>query len=242
MKFRVMSFNLQSGLGRDGVWDWSRSATEIARIAPDVAALQEVAVNRPQYPGIDYPALAAKQLDMHAVFDRALTFPNGGEYGVAVLSRFPLEKVARLALPLPPEAEPRIALVVKVLAPEPFHCICTHFPFQGEYADDDAGRTAAAAEIDAYAAAHRLAPCLLMGDLNSPPHAPALELLRRRWRVLNDLGSGVPTAETGKYGWMEIDYICAAPGIVCRKFVTDPALGASDHHAVYADVEIGAAR
>ena len=46
MKLRVMSYNLQSGLGRDGVWDWRRSAAEIARIAPDVAALQEVAVNR----------------------------------------------------------------------------------------------------------------------------------------------------------------------------------------------------
>ena len=238
MKLRVMSYNLQSGLGRDGVWDWRRSAAEIARIAPDVAALQEVAVNRPQYPGIDYPALAAKQLDMHAVFDRALTFPNGGEYGVAILSRFPLEKVARLALPLPPEAEPRIALVVKVLAPEPFHCICTHFPFQGEYADDDAGRTAAAAEIDAYAAAHRLAPCLLMGDLNSPPHAPALELLRRRWRVLNDLGSGVPTAETGKYGWMQIDYIAASRDIQCREFRFGDDCQASDHYPAFTEVEL----
>ena len=242
MKFRVMSFNLQSGLGRDGVWDWSRSAAEIARIAPDVAALQEVAVNRPQYPGIDYPALAAERLGMHAVFDRALTFANGGEYGVAVLSRFPLKKVARLELALPPEAEPRIALAVEVQAPEPFYCICTHFPFQGEYADDDAGRATAAAVIDAFVRENRLAPCVLMGDLNSPPHAPALESLRRSWQVLNDRGSGIPTAETGKYGWMEIDYICATPEIVCRDFVTDPELGASDHHAVYADLEIGAAR
>lgn len=237
----MLSYNIQSCLGPDNCWNWRRSVADIAALDPDVAAVQEVAVNRPNSTEpVNYPAEAAAALGMNVIFGKALDFANGGEYGVAVFSRFPLEKIAQLQLPVSPEAEPRTALIVKVLAAEPFYVVCTHFPFQGEYDNDDAGRREIARFIHNFIAEKKLFPCLLAGDLNSGPDSEAVQFLRKHWLVLNDGGSKRATAETSKYGWMEIDFICAYPPEAVRNinFVTASEMKASDHYLIYADMEL----
>ncbi len=241
MKLRILSYNIQSCLGIDNRWNWRRSVADIAALNPDVAAVQEVAINRPNSTDpVDYPAEAAAALGMNVIFGKALDFANGGEYGVAVFSRFPLEKIAQLPLPVPPEAEPRTVLIVKVLADEPFYVACTHFPFQGEYENDNAGRRQIAQFIHDFIVEKKLFPCLLAGDLNSAPDSEAIQFLRKNWLVLNDRGSKRPTAETSKYGWLEIDFICTYPPEAAGNvnFVTASEMEASDHYLIYADMEL----
>lgn len=241
MKLKVVSYNTQSGFaaGRK-VHDFSAQADEIAKYSPDVVALQEVAIRHPMGKPVDYPAETAKILKMQYVFSEALSLGKNGRYGVAVLSKFPLETVARLKLPVPEKIEPHIALIVKVHAPVPFHVVSTHLSYQGEFDGDDNGRIEQIRSILAYVADHRLFPILLAGDLNSSPRSGAVQALREKFDVFNDSGSGRPTAETGKYGWMQIDYISGSPHgtFKCRSFKVGDDCTASDHYAVIAELDL----
>ncbi len=241
MKLRFLSYNIDSGRGTDNRFNPMRSLREIRALQPDIAAVQEVAVNRPDAPPEDYPSLAAETLGMQVLFAESLGFSNGGAFGVMLASRFPLEKTAELVLPVPETAEPRRALIAKVLCGTPFYAVSTHFSFQGECDEDDEVRRASAQTIHDYVTDNRLFPCVLLGDLNAAPDAPAIRLLREKgWKICNDAGTGAPTAETGKFGWMEIDYIAVFPGdsVGEHVFRRGEKREASDHYCIRADMEL----
>ena len=237
---RIMTYNVDSGIGSDEQYDWRRSCELIRSVNPDVAALQEVAVRRPNCPPVDYPEAVAAELGMHYEYARTFFFDNGGFFGNMILSRFPLERIMEISLELPKEIEPRKALVVKVLAPKPFCFISTHLPFQGECEDDDALRLECVKQIQRTLEQKALFPCILCGDLNNPPTAPALRFLHESWNVTNDLNDGKPTAKTGKYGWQQIDFICCRPQeafrILSNRRIEDYV--ASDHYPIVAEMEI----
>ena len=236
----IMSFNVASGVGTDLKFAPERTVELIRRVAPDAAALQEVAVCRPNQPPVDFPELAARMLGCHSVFGRTLDFKNGGQFGNAVLSRLPLEVVEVFPLPVPSGAEPRAALIVKVLTEKPFYLISLHLPYQGECPDDDAVRRDLLAVLQKRIEEKSYFPVLLAGDLNNPENSPALRFLRKKWDIANDPAPALPTAKTGKFGWMQIDYICGFPkGVWCfRRFGRIDVLGPSDHYPVAADVEL----
>ena len=60
-----------------------------------------------------------------------------------------------------------------------------------------------------------------------------------KWDIANDLEAGLPTAKTGKFGWMQIDFICGYPkgAWFFRRFERINALGKSDHYPVVAEIE-----
>jgi len=237
---RIISFNIDSGVGTDLQFAPERSLEVIRSAAPDIAALQEVAVCRPNRPPVNYPELAGRTLGLHTAYGKALDFDNGGQFGNAVLSRFPLELTEVFPLPVPENAEPRAALIVKVLAEKPFYLISLHLPFQGECPDDDIVRKDLLSLLQKHLEEKSYFPALLAGDLNNPEHSPALESLREKWDIANDSGPALPTAKTRKFGWMQIDFICGYPKGVWnfRKFERVDALGASDHYPVLAEFEL----
>lgn len=239
MKIRVLSYNTQSGfaLGRK-VHDHLSQAAHILSYSPDVVALQEVAIRHPNGAPINYPAEAAAFLKFNYVFGKALDFGINGEYGVAVMSKFPLREVAKLFLPVPEKIEPRIALIVKVLAPEPFYMISTHLSYQGEFPGDDEGRIAQVNCILDYLDANNLYPAILAGDLNSAPEDVSIDALRRKFTVFSDRQPIQPTCETS-FGPLQIDFISGSPGenIICHNIEAGCNCTFSDHRAVIADLE-----
>ncbi|MEN8735682.1 MAG: exo-alpha-sialidase [Akkermansiaceae bacterium] len=108
---KVVSYNIKHGLGMDGKLDLERVAAVIAKEDPDLVALQEVDQNCSRSGKIDQAAELGRLLKMHHRFGKFMTF-QGGEYGMAVLSRFPIEKTIRHQLPS--GAEPRCALEIIV--------------------------------------------------------------------------------------------------------------------------------
>ncbi|MBE6388645.1 MAG: hypothetical protein E7043_00555 [Lentisphaerae bacterium] len=246
MKLRVMSYNVQSGFanGRE-IHNYLPQAEHIASYSPDVVALQEVSIRHPFGKPIDYPTLVARHLGMNYAFAKALDYADyfpgcDGCYGVAVLSKYPVELITSLMLPVPEGIEPRTAVITRIHAPEPFYMISTHLSYQGEFEGDAEGRIEQLATIFRYLDANGLYPAILAGDLNSQPDDASIYALREKFDVFNDGRSDQPTANSQKFGWVQIDYISAAPkgAVRCEKFFTGNDCTASDHYAVLADLEI----
>ena len=240
MKLRVMTYNTQSGfaLGRE-VHDFRPQADHIASYDPDVVALQEVSIRHPKGEQIDYPAEVAKRIGMNYLFGKAMDLPPNGIYGVAVLSKYPLEPVDSIILPVPEGIEPRPALIVKVCAPTPFYMVSTHLSYQGEMENDDAFRVEQLKYLTSVLAEKQLSPVILAGDLNSAPEDDSINFLRKSFDVFSDNSGLGPTCTNNKFGWQQIDFITGFPQgkFACKQIFRGNDRTASDHYAVITDLE-----
>lgn len=127
---RILSYNIRHGRGMDGKIDLDRSARVIADAKPHLVALQEVDKGVARSGNIDIAEVLGGKLGLHHEFGRFMPH-QGGEYGLAVLSAFPI--VESLIHRLPDGAEPRVALEVKVDIPlasgakKRISFVCVHF-------------------------------------------------------------------------------------------------------------------
>lgn len=232
-ELRVMTFNIQSGLrGLDGVAEVIRAAR------PDIVALQEVDRGSRRAGGLDQTAVLAEQtgLRYHAHF--RTTDLYGGAYGIALLSRFPLEALEEYSLPVPRGAEPRtLAHALMRVDGREVSVYVTHLirrPFNSEARVRQSVWIAGLLAKDAR-------PKLLMGDLNDDPDSRPVRLLRRG---LTDVAAASGHGSEGTYPLplpfspaLRIDYVLA-----CEAF--EPLrsevlrVGASDHYPLVADVRL----
>lgn len=95
-----MTYNIRSGRGVDGRLNLERIAKVIAAEGPDVVALQEVDVRRRRTRHQDQALELAELLGYHGAFVAAQSWTQG-EYGNALLSRYPLSDCRRVTLPKP---------------------------------------------------------------------------------------------------------------------------------------------
>ena len=87
---RVMTYNIHVGVGMDKKLDLQRIADVINREQPDLVGLQEVDRGVKRTEGKDEIAELAAMTQMHFEFAPNLDY-QGGKYGVAILSRLPIE-------------------------------------------------------------------------------------------------------------------------------------------------------
>ncbi len=113
---RLMTYNIHSCIGTDGLLSPERIAKVIAHFRPDIVALQEVDVSRARTGKVDQAHRIAQLLAMDFHFNAALQIEEE-QYGDAILSTFPMRLVKTGALPgLPgwPNLEQRGALWVGI--------------------------------------------------------------------------------------------------------------------------------
>ena len=108
---KILSYNIKHGRGMDGRVDLKRTAEVIRSLSPDLVTLQEVDKNCTRSGSIDLTEELAGILKMEGRFGKFMNF-QGGEYGMAVLSKFPI--ISHQVHVLPRGAEPRCALEVRV--------------------------------------------------------------------------------------------------------------------------------
>lgn len=95
---RVMSYNIHSCIGADGKLFPERIARIIRHQNPSLIGLQEVDRGQQRSKKVDQIRLLAKNLGMSEVFFPLARF-DGGDYGLAVLSRFPIIEADCISLP-----------------------------------------------------------------------------------------------------------------------------------------------
>ncbi len=228
---RVMTFNIQSGIhGLGKVAELIRSAS------PDIVALQEVDVGSSRAGGMDQPAELARRtgLTHYAHFRTTTLF--GGDYGVALLSRYPLEGVEQFPLPVAPGTEPRtVARALMKVNGQEVSVYVTHLtrrPFNG------ALRVRQAATILALMAKDPR-PKLVMGDLNDTPDSGSVRLFKREMADVFALrGEGAAdTYPLPVIPNLRIDYVLASDRFLPRSGKVLRVL-ASDHYPVVADLTL----
>jgi endonuclease/exonuclease/phosphatase family metal-dependent hydrolase len=234
-RLRVMSFNIQSAAhGVDQV------AGLIKEEAPDVVALQEVDLGTTRAKGTDQTeAIAAVAGFPHHLFFKA-TRLLGGEYGIALLSRYPIRYSRQLALPTPPGVEPRtVAQVILDVNGSEVSVYLTHLSNlarRSELRLIQASFIARMMQDD-----HR--PKMLLGDFNDEPDAPALLLLKHKLTdVLATRGHGSEVTYPMPLFLSDIrlDYVMSSSELSPKDaFVVRKV--ASDHFPLVADFAIPSA-
>ncbi|MCS1410208.1 MAG: Periplasmic serine endoprotease DegP [Verrucomicrobia subdivision 3 bacterium] len=178
-RLRVLTYNIHHGEGTDGKFDYERLAGMINGLNPDVVALQEVDRKTGRVNGVDQAARLAALCEMNFVFGAAMPY-DGGEYGEAVLSRFPIEHSRNHPLPFEFGQEPRIVLAARIVPDNglpSFDFLGTHLCHQSE-----STRTQQVQQIRQVFGGDEDVPVILAGDLNARPSSvPIQTLLADDW-------------------------------------------------------------
>jgi endonuclease/exonuclease/phosphatase family metal-dependent hydrolase len=178
MTLRVLTYNIHHGEGTDRRFDLVRLGGVIERLQPDLVALQEVDVGTERALGVNQLAELARFTGMYAEFGKAMDYDGGG-YGVAVLSRWPLASVRNDPLPRALDREPRTALTVRV---KPYgrgplvQFTSTHLD-QGR---DPANRLAQVEAVNELLAQGEI-PSILAGDMNARRDTDVMLALEASW-------------------------------------------------------------
>lgn len=234
----VLVYNIHAGKDAQGVANLVRVADIVKATGADVALLQEVDINTRRSGRVDQPAELADLTEMRPVFGKTLDY-DGGEYGIAVLTRWPVEHDTLFRLQVTPRQEraggsyePRGVLHVLIATPHgPLHILNTHLDASG----DDRFRTQEAATVLRLADQLRSSGELVFigGDLNANPDSPVLAMFSEAgWRDAWE-GCGVGEGKSFPYNApvKRIDYLLLGTGAACLRAEV-LATDASDHRPV----------
>ncbi|UCD24343.1 MAG: endonuclease/exonuclease/phosphatase family protein [Gemmatimonadota bacterium] len=232
---RILAYNIRHGLGMDDSVDLKRSAQLIRSIKPDVVTLQEID-NRTERTGyVDQTAVLAELTGMHGVFGSFMDY-QGGQYGMALLSRFPIIEYQNH--PLPDGREPRSALAARVII-EPIEqeiiVVGIHL-----YATEEERLAQGRTILQLFE--NESTPIILSGDFNSEPDSEVMRLFNTVWTIPNKGVDNLtfPSDEPST----EIDFILYRPDNMFRvsesRAIHEPLV--SDHRPVLLTLEITESR
>jgi len=198
---------------------------ELAAFDADVIALQEVDVRVRRTGFVDQPTALAVALGYHYAFTASIKW-DGGDYGLAMLSRWPLAEVRRHRIEHPETRELRIVLDTTVCADgRPLRILNHHADVR------DAPRQSSLADLAALARPHVGRGVVVLGDFNDIPEAAGIHALLGSG--LHDLGAAgnERTASEGRIDYVLVDAPLAG-ATSARVWTT----AKSDHNAVIADL------
>ncbi len=232
---RVMTYNIHVGVGMDKKLDLQRIADVINSQHPELVGLQEVDRGVKRTEGKDEIAELAKLTSMNYAFAHNLDY-QGGQYGVAILSRFPIGAIDHRKYENKREAERRGMIRVEVdVGGQSINFVTTHLDYQY-----DDGRVFEAEQLLSFLQ-DVSGPLIVVGDFNDEPAGSAYKLMlgsfADAWVRSRAKGEGLsyPADKPAK----RIDYVFTRQPdrMRARKaWIVDTL--ASDHLPVVADLEI----
>ncbi len=234
-RLRVMTYNIHVGVGMDKKLDLERIANVIHTEHPDLVGLQEVDRGVKRTELRDEILELSKLTGMDYAFAHNLDY-QGGQYGVAILSRFPIQKIDHRKYENLREAERRGMLRIEIkLGGRTVNFVTTHLDYQHED-----GRVFETRQLLDFLRDVN-GPLVVVGDFNDEPTGAAYKLMIDRfqdaWPKVNptDVGLSYPADKPLK----RIDYIFTRTSDrLSTKQARVVATLASDHLPVVADLEL----
>ncbi|HWL38816.1 MAG TPA: endonuclease/exonuclease/phosphatase family protein [Gemmatimonadaceae bacterium] len=236
---RVLVYNIHAGKDAKGVDNLPRVAELIRDTRADIALLQEVDRGTTRSGNVDQPRVLSGLTGLHAAFGKTLDY-QGGDYGIAVLSRWAISSDTLHRLPVVPAQqrsgasyEPRGALQAVVEVPgAPLAILNTHI----DASRDDFYRRqemTTVLHIAGRSINELRRSTLAGGDLNAEPGSAVIDMLRGSplrdaWA---ECGQGSGLSYPADTPVKRIDYLLLPPDWKCtRAEVIDTQ--ASDHRPV----------
>jgi endonuclease/exonuclease/phosphatase family metal-dependent hydrolase len=228
----VMSYNIHAMRGMDKVVDVDRIAKVIKDQTPDVVGLQEVDQFTERSGKIDAIKILAEKTEMYGVFMATFDY-QGGEFGDAMLSKYPIIDQKLYRLPSRDNYEPRLMMMISCVVEngDTIHFYNTHLDHHRQDSDRPIQVEAIKKIIET-----DNAKIILMGDFNCEPGSESLNTIQS---VLTRCPSDVLTYSTNEPIWT-IDHIFYTEdrGIRFQEFKVIPEEMASDHFPIVAKFRI----
>lgn len=205
---RVMAYNIHHANPPsllDSI-DISAIVRTIKAQNPDLVALQEIDANTERSGPGNQAEIIADSLGMNVFFGKSIDY-EGGDYGVAILSKYPIsdEMVHKLPSDSSTGGEKRVLATVKVTLPGDnfIRFGSTHLDSQGE----DTNRILQMKEIRRIASEDNL-PMVIAGDFNAPPGSEVIDILDESFtRTCSNCKPTIPATHPKK----AIDFIAFRP-------------------------------
>ena len=235
LRLRVLSYNIHHAEGVDGQLDLKRIATVIQSVEPDLVALQEVDKQVTRSQAVDQPAELARLTQMHVGFGGNIEL-QGGHYGNAILSRFPIQAHNNIRLPNFDNGEQRGAIAAEIAIPghaQPLLLLATHL----DHRRDGRERVASAEALNQLVAEQPQRPALLAGDLNDIHGSRTLQEFAKQWT--HSTPEPLPTIPVTTPS-RQIDFVLYHPQprwkVIEVQVLDEPV--ASDHRPILAVLEL----
>ncbi|MFC3069227.1 endonuclease/exonuclease/phosphatase family protein [Phenylobacterium soli] len=240
---RIVTYNVHRCVGNDRRLNVDRVVEVLAKLRPDIVALQELDVGRKRTGHVDQAHAIAKGLDMACHFHAALTVEEE-RYGDAILTCFP-ERLVQVG-PLPgydrmKALEPRGALWVEVeIGGTPVQIINTHLGLVPREQQIQATWLAGPAWLEH---PHRSGPTILLGDFNATGSSVVYRTLTGKLAAARNLSPRKSPTSTfpSQLPVLRIDHLFVSPEIrVSDVFAPFEPLTrlASDHLPLVMDFEL----
>jgi Metal-dependent hydrolase len=208
----IANFNIAGGLRKHKV-DLDLVANAIKVMNVDIITLEEVDQNTTRSDGLDQAKIIAEKTGMFYAFGKA-TDMKGGNYGNAILSKYPIEKTK--VFPLPSGSfEQRALMLSKINVPgfdAPIYVFNSHF----DWHEEDEVRMSQARfinsivfdDLDLDEEFPNLATgiMLLLGDFNSVKSDRVVKELEKYWNLVKQDNVDTRTWPAGNPG-LDLDHI-----------------------------------
>ncbi len=218
-QLRVVTYNIQQGYREDGERGIQDQLVLLRELQPDLIGLQETDSNRVANGNVDLVGYLASELNMYAYYGPKVVH---GTFGIALLSRYPLEDPRTFFMYSEGEQTATIQARITVQG-QTLHVFVTHLGNGGPIVQQE----------NILQVVGERAPLVLMGDFNFRPDTPQYRLTterlvdawRQRWpQDVDDRGIAPKD---------RIDHIFLSSDLQVQdiRYIFDPA---SDHPAVLA--------
>jgi endonuclease/exonuclease/phosphatase family metal-dependent hydrolase len=231
---RIMTYNIHVGVGMDKKLDLQRIADVINKERPDLVGLQEVDRGVKRTEGKDEIVELAGMTRMDYAFAHNIDY-QGGQYGVAILSRSLIKSIDHKMFENKREAERRGLLRVEVeFDGVPLNFATTHLDYQ--FADGRLFETEQMLKL----LADVKGPLIVVADMNDEPTGTAYQLMLKTFQDawIGGRGKGDGFSYPADKPIKRIDHIFFRGDRVKAKKAWTVETLASDHVPVVAEISV----
>lgn len=200
--FKTMEYNIQRGISPSTNTidlQWIADVINNRNPKPDLVALVEIDVKTNRSGStINQAEVLAQKTGMYFAFFRA-EYYDGGEYGNAILSKYPIRQYYRYVLPAGTGEERSMGMIEVMVDGKPFNFAVTHL----DHMTTEANRLLQVAQINKMVAGFRY-PVILGGDFNARPTSSTVTNLQEQLAI--GCNGGCPLTFSSSNPYESIDY------------------------------------